>query len=809
MSKIATFPVSLSSAATSPCSVHYTTVDGTAVAGTDYTLTVGTLSFAPGIASGSVVVPILGDTTALVNKSFTCALSSPVACTLASAPSNTCVISTAGASVYLTRFNWIYDKLTNTAKSQYFGPQSGAKANTMPYHAIETVLAEAPDWGHESASETVSFWTKLEAWQIAMNGIATGYAASWASIENNYIPSHTNQPWAAYAGLPVSPAVATPAATYQPDADYPSGCPTLPSTSVTTGFDPLAVQLQAAYSTMDMYLMHWLYDVDGVYGFKNGDTTTVAVAVNNYSRGMHEGLFQTIMHPAWDNWLNGGGTGANAYGYLPLFAQSTPIYPSAPFSYAKQVSYTCAPDAEARAVGSAWLANQFAASHSLSVATQDTKAKKLGDYLRYSLYDKYFKAIPGYDGTGAHNLVSWYASWGCDIGTSPGTWGFRIGCSETHFGYNNVDSAYAMATGGGGYTPASSGAGAQWAASVQRQLELIRWLQSPEGPIAGGVTNSWKGRYETPADGRQSFKFYGLYYTYSPVWHSPPSNGWSGYQGWGLERVAALYLATATKVDTFSANIRANCKVILDRFVPWLIANSTLTPTVDPTSYTIPTTLGWTSSTQVVGQTASVANIDGVFEYLPSLNWDSTGNYTTFWSGSSVPNPNLHCAITASSTSNGVAAALAQMLIEYAAAHVAAGGALVDTIPLSSHTVADALALGKGLLDAIWNGSKDAVGFSVAENRADYIGFNSTSYIPASFTGVMPHGQAINSSSTFISTRTWMQSDPLYTSSGLSAYLTSGGTTTAPSFTYHRFWEQCEIASGFAMLHQYFSGLGY
>ena len=46
--------------------------------------------------------------------------------------------------------------------------------------------------------------------------------------------------------------------------------------------------------------------------------------------------------------------------------------------------------------------------------------------------------------------------------------------------------------------PDSPTAAQDWAQSLQRQLEFYRWLQSAEGGIAGGATNSWAGRYTTP-----------------------------------------------------------------------------------------------------------------------------------------------------------------------------------------------------------------------------------------------------------------------------------------------------------------------
>ncbi len=74
-----TFNVMLTAAATSPVTVDYTTIPGTAFAGSDYTATSGTLTFAPGDTMKTVNVAIANDT--LVespsDESFTLSLSNP------------------------------------------------------------------------------------------------------------------------------------------------------------------------------------------------------------------------------------------------------------------------------------------------------------------------------------------------------------------------------------------------------------------------------------------------------------------------------------------------------------------------------------------------------------------------------------------------------------------------------------------------------------------------------------------------------------------------------------------------------------
>ena len=71
------FVVSLAPAATASVTVDYATADGTAVAGTDYTATSGTLTFAAGQTSQTIDVPVLLDPNATGSTTFTVNLTSP------------------------------------------------------------------------------------------------------------------------------------------------------------------------------------------------------------------------------------------------------------------------------------------------------------------------------------------------------------------------------------------------------------------------------------------------------------------------------------------------------------------------------------------------------------------------------------------------------------------------------------------------------------------------------------------------------------------------------------------------------------
>jgi subtilisin-like proprotein convertase family protein len=79
----ATFTVSLSSASAQAVTVDYTTANGTAHAGLDYTTTSGTLTFAAFETSKTVDVPVLGDVLTEGDESFTLKLSNATNATIA------------------------------------------------------------------------------------------------------------------------------------------------------------------------------------------------------------------------------------------------------------------------------------------------------------------------------------------------------------------------------------------------------------------------------------------------------------------------------------------------------------------------------------------------------------------------------------------------------------------------------------------------------------------------------------------------------------------------------------------------------
>ena len=71
---VATFQVSLSNPNSRPVTADYQTGNSTATAGSDFTATSGTLTFAPGIQALTITVPVAGDTMDEANERFTVGL---------------------------------------------------------------------------------------------------------------------------------------------------------------------------------------------------------------------------------------------------------------------------------------------------------------------------------------------------------------------------------------------------------------------------------------------------------------------------------------------------------------------------------------------------------------------------------------------------------------------------------------------------------------------------------------------------------------------------------------------------------------
>ena len=636
----------------------------------------------------------------------------PKPLTYSSHPGNT-------GNEYTDRFIAHWNALHEPANG-YFSPEG------IPYHAAETLLVEAPDYGHHTTSEAYSYWLWLESAYGKVTKDWKPLAAAWESTEAYIIPTPDDQPTTgSYSEN--HPAV------YAGEQDLPSAYPAPFDPAAPVGHDPLAKELKAAYNSPFIYGMHWLLDVDNFYGFgRRGDRVSRPSFINTFQRGMQESVWETIPQPCWDDFQFGGENG-----FLDLFVKQDG-------GYVRQWKYTTAPDADARAVQAMYWAKRWADEQGNGPAVDSLvrKASKMGDYLRYALFDKYFKEMgcqdprcPAAEGYGAaHYLLSWYYAWGGSL-SKVGGWSWRIGASASHSGYQNPFAAWVLAK-EKAFRPLSPNASRDWAVSLGRQLEFYRWLQSAEGGIAGGATNSWRGRYAKHPAGTTTF--YKMAYDEAPVYADPPSNEWFGFQAWTMDRVAQLYYVTGDD----------RAKVILDRWVKWVLDTTRMGKDTD---WGIPSTLKWS------GQ--------------PQLNWNEK---TQNWNAKdSHYNKTLHVKVKDFSQDVGVAGALARTLLFYSAKS-------------GDHAAAR---LAKDLLDRIWKKYWTPKGIATDEARLDYKRFGDPVYVPPDWKGTMPNGDTIDANSTFISIRSQYKKDPDWPK--VEAFVKGG---PAPHFTYHRFWAQVDVA---------------
>jgi len=650
------------------------------------------------------------------------------------------VTAAPAATGYDQWFLNLYNDITNTANG-YFSPKG------IPYHSVEQLIVEAPDYGHETTSETYSYWLWLAADFGRVSGDWTAFNNAWSNMQQFMIPDAANQPGCSAYN-------ASSPATYGPESSSPANYPVSLNSSVPVGSDPLSGELNSAYGGCTIYAPMWIMDTDNRYGFgQQEDGTSTPSFINTFQRGSEESVWDTVDQPDWDN-LSKGESGS---GYLALFNNGGG-------SFASQYKYTDAPDADARLVQAAYWALQYATAQGNQSQLSSTMANaaKLGDFVRYSMYDKYFKQISAScsqngsvacpAGTSKANeatyLLSWYYAFG---GSTAGAWSWRISGTEIHEGYQNPLAAFALSN-TSGLIPLSPSAKADWATSLTTQLNLMQWLQSNEGGIAGGVANNWGGNYGDagkPPAGDPTFD--GMYYDFEPVYHNPPSNQWFGYQAWPMERVAEYYQQTGN----------AQAAAILKKWVAW--AESVVTVNTTTGSICEPGTLTWSGT--------------------------PAESFTTGTSNTAQPpaNPGLHVMVSGCSSDLGVAASLAKTYMYYAAK--------------SGDTTAQTAA--QNIIDVIHQFYGDSIGFSAPEQRTDYnnftSAFNTTNFeglfIPSNWSGSYPglgNTPMTSADNTFLSIRPWYTSVANYPE--VQNYLNGG---SAPVFNYHRFWAQVDIATAF------------
>ena len=669
-----------------------------------------------------------------------------------------------GQNEYIQRFFELYETIHNYKVTQkmpdgsiktvgYFSPGG------VPYHAFETFLCEAPDYGHETTSETYSYYLWLEAMYLRLTRDYKPFQTAWKSMEDNIIPGAQDQPVA--NGQVVT--IGRYAKQTTDVKDYPvlMYAGSLDSNRIPFYFgdDPLAVELANKYGNQHMYGMHWLLDTDNFYGFgyRGDESSDKPVYLATCERGGSESSWNTIPHPNWKNRVYGNNTG-NTNGFGDIFLNS-------PYGWSEEYSYSVATDADARAIQAAYMAAKTLASmeHNSYLRHLSEKTAKMGDFLRYGMRTKYHFPLgrkikeeieknpnkneydhtitildPSNKNGYIHYLLGWNYAWGAAIPDRGGYYPWRIGDDNVHAAYQNPVAAYALSR----FEPFSnaiSGNGKnEWNISLNRQLELIRWLQTKQGAIGGGITNCWNGDYRDPnlvpedpskkdpvypddykalrpGDPGYVNSFYDMYYTHSPVYvgrdpisgNADPkgdSNAWIGWQVWLMQRLAELYHEVDTSTHD-GGQLKYKLELILDQWIPWIMREVVLDPSAtDPmSSILLPSEFTW------VGQ--------------PETNWPNRAHSFPLY------NPNYEVQVgneTYKYADISITGNLARTLIYYAAGKRKHTGNPIHPLVVTSRNMA------KNILDLIYTNYKTERGFTNEYETRDYVDrfFEAKVYVP-------------------------------------------------------------------------------
>ncbi len=675
------------------------------------------------------------------------------------------LVTTLFSDIYSDRFIELYNCIkTNGCLS----PEG------IPYHAREKRIVEATDYGHCSTSEGISFLIWLEAMHDYITGDPTwqNFQKAWNICETYYIPPSSEQPNFAYNASKPASVVDE----HRNPASYPSSV----DMNDPVGNDPIWSSVTSATGRQIPYLLHWYLDVDDWLGFGQafniGITGTGGrriVKTNTFQRGPNESTWETIHHPSFDknpSWNNF---------YVPLFVQS----------HSAQWRYTSAPDAEARIAQAMWWAEQWASEKGVNISQYTTKARNLGQWMRYCLFDKYFRRIgdAGSAGNGynsCHYLISWYIAWGGPV-QSEG-WAFLIGCHSAHTGYQNPLGAYY-------WTQKNI---PDWEKSLRTQLALAKWVQVPEGhkgagAFGGGVSNDYPDddvdytdtnaptfNPSTYTDGQQPIK-----YTHHPVYWDPGSNTWCGWQFWFSERLAQFYYILPSN----SPYLQDTYEILSKWMDLWAVPN-----------FKVKLNGQWYTADQLsVDQLRNTDAIEDVNIPVSFVYWnwldpndpennpaDAPGPRTSStrwqgWEGSGPGDPNYGAEVKSWGHDVGLMGAFVKCLIFYKQGLQKHGH--TSKYPVDFYKY-----LAKTILDVMWKNFKDDLGISAPEIRTDYVRFTDTNISTVYFPEGKQFPKIGNQTNVYISAgnHAFAETRPDYGEPIPSDY----------KFTYHRTWQQAAFA---------------
>ena len=262
---------------------------------------------------------------------------------------------------------------------------------------------EAPDHGHETTSEAYSYWLWLEAAYGKVTRDWSYLNRAWKNMERYIIPTLADQPTnMAYTDRKP--------ATYAPEGDTPAALPVAAEQHRAGRPRPAGAgavrQLRPRRPST------------ACTGSSTSTTGTASASAATAPRGRRT---STPSSAGRRSRCGRRSRSRPATTSSPAARTATWTCSSSRASRRQQWKYTDAPDADARAIQAAYWAKTWADKDGGSPIVADlAKAAKMGDYLRYAMFDKYFKTIGLHRPAAARPARTTIRPTTCCPGTTPG-----------------------------------------------------------------------------------------------------------------------------------------------------------------------------------------------------------------------------------------------------------------------------------------------------------------------------------------------------------------------------------------------------
>ncbi len=164
-------PVTLDAASPTPVTVAFATANGTATAGSDYTATSGTLTFAPGVTSRNVTVSIIGDVVDEADETFFVNLSAPSGATIGDGQGVGTILDDDGPTINIGDIAQLEG---NTGVSDAILPVTLSAASpgtvTVAFATVDGTATAGSDYSSTSGTLTFAPGTTTLGVTVSING---------------------------------------------------------------------------------------------------------------------------------------------------------------------------------------------------------------------------------------------------------------------------------------------------------------------------------------------------------------------------------------------------------------------------------------------------------------------------------------------------------------------------------------------------------------------------------------------------------------------------------------------------------------